>query len=508
MCVLESGTETKTDFANTLRKVELHGVQVLNESRERILGGTTHSWVGWSVPLDPVDFAARGWPFHSGWPITWDELVPYLRSAQRYGFPPLDAFACAGPFVDHAPAEPRWTNCEEKVFLVPKNISRFGPTYRHLFLGKEVDLILGATVVELSAKLFRAKTRVTTALCQNEMGKKIPITADRFVLAAGAIDNARLLLNSKSIVREGLGNERDQVGRYLINHPRNTRRLIRLRELPPWLGRYGWRPYEGGLGFVGIRLRKSQQLKEDILNCCVQLSWCHLYPWIGRPEVRAWREFAGRARAWFGDEGLSGDPSLLSDLANAAWRVFVNIPKLLRLMVLRLLHHLNRRPPMIAIAMYNFVEMEPRPENRITLTDDRDALGMPVPRIIHELSRRDLESLDRLHGQIAADLETMGYGGEVVGTAEELAKTEWMDGYHYVGTTRMGIDPEHSVVNPDLRVHSVENLYVAGSSVFPTSGCANPTMTIVALSIKLAAHLQTTDPHAAMGRSVPTAPSL
>src|SRR5262249_23655162 len=119
-----------------------------------------------------------------------------------------------------------------------------------------------------------------------------------------------------------------------------------------------------------------------------------------------------------------------------------------------------------------------------------------VPRLVHEMSQRDLESLQRLHEQIAMDLETMGCEPEVVGTPEELAKVEWRDAYHYLGTTRMGIDPEQSVVNPDLRVHTVDNLYVAGGPAFPTSGCANPTMTIVALSIRLAEHLRTTtSPH-------------
>jgi choline dehydrogenase-like flavoprotein len=150
---------------------------------------------------------------------------------------------------------------------------------------------------------------------------------------------------------------------------------------------------------------------------------------------------------------------------------------------------------------------------------------MPVPRVVHKLSQRDLESLHRLHEQIAADLKTMSCGGELIGTPEELANAGWMDAYqyypdttfpmeilgtpeelakaqwrdafHYLGTTRMGINSEYSVVNPDLRVHTVDNLYVAGGSVFPTSGCANPTMTIVALSIRLAEHLRTTSPHVA-----------
>ena len=503
ICVVESGTETKTEFADSLSKVESHGIWVLPESRDRILGGTSHTWGGVCVPLDPVDFAARGWPYHSGWPIKWEKLVPYYkRSAERYGFPGLDAFACADPFIDNAPAEPGWRNCEEKVFLRPANVLRFGPEFRHLFLKQEVDLILGATVVDLPAENSRGRTRVTAALCRNETGRKILITADRFVLAAGAIDNARLLLNSKSIVREGLGNERDQVGRYLMNHPRHTVRVIRLRKPVYWLGRYydkdsEWRPYDGGTGFVGVRLRETQQLKEGVLNSYAQLR--PHFPWTGRPEIRAWREFAGRVRAWLGDErSLVGGSRLVrrGDLAHAAWQAFISMPGLLRLIMLRLMRSRHRRSLRVTmIGLWNFVEMEPRPENRVTLTDDRDALDMPIPRVVLELSQRDLESLHRLHEQIATDLETMGYEGELVGTPDELAKAEWMDAYHYLGTTRMGTDPEHSVVNSDLRVHTVDNLYVAGGSVFPTSGCANPTMTIVALSIRLAEHLRATSEH-------------
>jgi choline dehydrogenase-like flavoprotein len=497
LCVLESGTETKTEFADSLRKVESHGIQVPPESRERILGGSTHTWDGLCVPLDPVDFAARGWPYHWGWPITREELVPYYkRSAERYGFPHLDAFEGGGPFVDNAPAEPEWRNCEEKFFLRPANVLRFGPKFKHLFLTQDVDLILGATVVDLPAEGSRGKTRVTAAVCRNETGRTILITADRFVLAAGAIDNSRLLLNSKSTVREGLGNERDQVGRYLMNHPTaRVRVVIRLRKPVHWLGRYAWRPYYSGDGFIGIRLREPQQLKEGVLNSYTRL--LPHYPWTGRPEIRAWWEFARLARAWFGDEQSLGDRSRLAtggDLAHAAWEAFVSMPGLLCLIVLRLIIKSHRNPRVTMIDLGNFVEMEPRPENRITLTDERDALDMPIPRLIHELSRRDLESLRRLHEQIAMDLEAMGCGGELVGPPEELAKAEWLDYAHYLGTTRMGTDPEHSVVNPDLRVHTVDNLYVAGGSVFPTSGCANPTMTIVALSIRLAEHLRATGP--------------
>ena len=210
-----------------------------------------------------------------------------------------------------------------------------------------------------------------------------------------------------------------------------------MREWPHWLERYAWRPYDGGHGFVGIRLRESQQLKEGVLNSCTQLLPYQYYPWSFSPAISAWRKFAGRARAWFGYERSSdgrsrqsgndlADNNTLSIIATypnrdpsgaqieTAWQAFVSMPELLRLVVLRLMHHLNPRVPMIGLV--NFVEMEPRPENRITLTDDRDALDIPVPRVVHEMSQRDLESLQRLHEQIATDLKTMGCEGEVVGT--------------------------------------------------------------------------------------------
>jgi choline dehydrogenase-like flavoprotein len=381
--------------------------------------------------------------------------------------------------------------------LKPANTRRFGPEYKNLFSKQDVDLILGATVICLPADGSRGKTRVTGAICRSERGESVLITADRFVLTAGAIDNARLLLNSKNVVPEGLGNERDQVGRYLMNHPTAILLLIRVREWPRWLERYTWRPYEGGFAIVGVRLRESQQLKEGVLNSHTYLLPHPYYPWSVSPVISAWRQFVSRARAWLGNgqSFIAAHPNRDRPGAEikTAWQAFVSVPELLRLVALRLVHRVSPRFPMLGLE--NWAEMEPRPENRITLTDDRDALDMPVPRVVHEMSQRDLESLRRLHEQIATDLETMGYEGEVVGTLEDLAKVEWRDAAHYLGTTRMGVDPEKSVVNPDLRVHTVDNLYVAGGSVFPTSGSANPTMTIVALSIRLAEHLRATSPH-------------
>jgi choline dehydrogenase-like flavoprotein len=134
--------------------------------------------------------------------------------------------------------------------------------------------------------------------------------------------------------------------------------------------------------------------------------------------------------------------------------------------------------------------MEPDPENRVLLGDEADVYGQAVPIVRHQVSERDRSSLLSLHQALAADVAANGFGTLESTLAEADPWPIDMDASHHMGTTRMGTDPAESVVDPDLKLHDVENVYVAGASVFPTSGCANPTFTMVALSIRLARHLR------------------
>jgi choline dehydrogenase-like flavoprotein len=136
------------------------------------------------------------------------------------------------------------------------------------------------------------------------------------------------------------------------------------------------------------------------------------------------------------------------------------------------------------------MEMEPSPQNRVQLGEGRDAHGQPLPRVRHTPTALDRRSLIALHGALAAEFTRTGLGRLDSDLAEVREWPITQDASHHLGTTRLGSDPAHSVTDPDLTVHGVPNLSVAGGSVFPTSGCANPTFTIVALSIRLAAHLR------------------
>jgi choline dehydrogenase-like flavoprotein len=139
----------------------------------------------------------------------------------------------------------------------------------------------------------------------------------------------------------------------------------------------------------------------------------------------------------------------------------------------------------------NFMEMEPHPDNRVTLSARTDEHGLPLPHVEHRCTELDRRSLIALHARLAEAFAAAGLGRLESDLAERGAD-DWpidQDASHHVGTTRMGDDPATSVVDADARVHGTANLYCAGGSVFPTSGCANPTYTICALSIRLAEHL-------------------
>ncbi|MBM2846012.1 MAG: hypothetical protein HW407_1324 [Bacteroidetes bacterium] len=499
ICVLESGNRAKSSFADDLRVVESDGLSIAEDSLERMVGGTSQTWFGLSAPLDPIDFSPRPFPHHIGWPISRADLDPWYERAKRFNFPPLshfhpDIFSDAG---DTGKSRFHWKNCEEKVFLLPTYPLRFGTEYQHAYQqSPNIDLITDATVTRLASEAASGTIRshVTVAACKTPKGMEVSIRAKVFVLAAGTIENARILLNSTSTSPNGLGNEHDQVGRYLMNHPKVWAGRVSLNAPIKELRNYAWRLYPDGAGYVGVRLREEVQTRLGLLNCYVQVT--PHFPWTNRQETASFRSlFAVLWRTelttWIRDlakHNISGVARKWHLVRRAIWAAVRDSPGLLRLILIRALR--GRHPLTPTVGFFNYIEMEPNPENRVTLGKERDAFGVRVPHVRHVRSDRDMKSLFALHEFLAQEFAGFGMGGSLCSTFADIESNVTVDAFHYLGTTRMGSDPKTSVVNSDLRVHSVRNLYVAGGAVFPTSGCANPTMTIVALSIRLADHLR------------------
>ena len=499
ICVLESGLTRPTARGDRLRETRSQGVHVKEYSRERVLGGSSTTWAGLSSPLDEVDMAPRAHVPDSGWPISPAELSEHYAETTRYRFPDLATFEAFTDLRDKGDLRPTWTDIEEKVFLASDPPQDFAREWGDVYEAPGVDLWLDATVLRLERG--SDSDQVSLALVRTRSGAEHRVRARTFVLACGGIENARLLLLSE------LGDEHGQVGRRLMNHPKNYHGRIHLarpvEDLPYYFGCLR----QGFAGYGGLRVRTDLQQERGLLNSYVRLE--PIFPWTDSPGVEALVTFvkqsAGFLTSWkkhqkdeviaLRDYSETGDDSDVQNRRKGflGWlglglTVLVHLPRVLQYLFFRL----SRRKPKIRVArVRNFMEMAPDPENRVTLSDACDEDGKRLANVAHRCGDLDRRSLAALHEALAAELEAAG-----LGTFEsdlEAGTSPWpidQDASHHMGTTRMGTDLSTSVVDPNLRVHGLANLYAAGASVFPTSGCVNPTYTIVALSIRLARHLR------------------
>ncbi|MEL6431736.1 MAG: GMC family oxidoreductase, partial [Planctomycetota bacterium] len=319
------------------------------------------------------------------------------------------------------------------------------------------------------------------------------------------------LLLSRSAGDAGLGNGHDQVGRCLMNHPKNYRGLLRLTQpTSSWPYLFGCL-HAGFAGYAGLRLTEERQAELGVLNSYVRFE--PIFPWsddegvesavlIAKRSALAMKGLARKSQkevVELRDYSETGDDTDLQNARKSAtdwlgvgWNVVRHAPSVARYAY----HRLSKRAPLVrTVRLRNFMEMEPAAANRVTLSGRRDSFGQELPHVHHQTTELDRRSLVELHralahavdaagvGRLDSDLDALAAGGDA----------EWpitQDASHHLGTTRMGDDPRTSVCDADGRVHGSDNVFCAGGSLFPTSGCANPTFTVVALSIRIAARLR------------------
>lgn len=509
IAVLESGKSARTRHADQLRRVVSDGIRIKDYSRERVLGGTSTTWAGLSSPLDEIDFTERPYLRFSGWPIPRAEFLRYYaHAAQRYRFPALDAFTPRGfgALRNTGDMKPAWRTLDEKIFMAASEPQNFGVEWLDAYDSDDADVWLDATVLRLEAE--PGTRRIRQAIVRTSSGREVAVRARVFVLATGGIENARLLLNSRDLCAAGLGNEHDQVGRYLMNHPKNYHGILHLdrpvMDAPYFFGCL----HHGFAGYAGLRLPEQVQRERQLLNSYVRLE--PLFPWSDNMGVESLVLLAKKSRfllrrvkkrqekevVALRDYSETGDDSDLqnerkgaSDWLRLVWEIVRNAPSVASYLYSRLVR--RAKPAVTRVRLRNFMEMEPLPENRVMLSDALDAYGQAVPLVRHGASELDRRSLLALHVALVDEFRSAGVGRLETSLAEADPWPIDQDASHHMGTTRMGTDRASSVVDPDGLVHGTENVFAAGASVFPTSGCANPTFTIVALSIRLAEHLRT-----------------
>ncbi|MFC9897409.1 GMC oxidoreductase [Nocardia sp. NPDC127579] len=482
--VLESGGRAATEAANALDDAEQIGAPRAGTGRvagDRVLGGNSHTWSGRCGLLDDLDFSARPWVPESGWPRI--DLDPYLDRAARHigigygtGFTDDAFWELAERTRPRKSLDPQWFRPYfwqiSRDPVDPFDCKRFGRHVKDL-VAPNIRVLVDATVTRLDTD--PDGRRVLAARVADPAPRTV--RARYFVLAAGGINTPRLLLASRTVRPEGIGNRHDLVGRYLMDHrcgavgeltPTQSRKALRR------FGKYVVKSPHGRHTFLhGLALHPDVQRTEQLLNCAL---WLQEVPADDDPWESVKQLIRGRGTRHDARVAVANSRLLLAGARR------------------RLIQHAGLPHKLDRIELRCMVEQVPDPDSRVTLSDRVDRLGMPLARIDWRVHEQEDSTVRRAAALAVEQFAGLGYPEPALydwampGSTRTPALTDWA---HPTGTTRMAQRPHAGVVDPDCRVHGVENLFVAGSSVFPTTGHANPTLTIVALAVRLADTLRT-----------------
>ncbi|MBX9614330.1 MAG: GMC family oxidoreductase [Caulobacteraceae bacterium] len=425
----------------------------LAQSRVRALGGSGHVWGGKCGPLDAIDFAARPWWALSGWPFGRHELKPfYDRACDRLNlprFPGEDGLppSSPAPVTDlSAPlrSSPRaYSPVSGRVDPGQFAAFRDGPGQS---ANIHVHTHINCTAIRLGddGAVDRLELRCLT-------GTRHIARSPIYILATGGIENARLMLASRADRPEGVGNGSDWVGRCFQGHctlstgendPRGEAEVSFTTDadLSLYNSQQRDRPH------AVLVLSPEAQRDLGVGNCTLTL--------VVQPKAAA------------------APGTILAAVDQMAGAI--------------------EGPSARRLDYYFMSEEVPNRDSRITLSDQTDALGQPRARLDWRFAREDWDSLSGSAAGFARALGAQGLGRLCWPIGSDAIVAGLRPSRHHMGTTRMATDPAQGVVDADCRVHETPNLYVAGSSVFPTSGLVNPTLTLTALAIRLADHLKTT----------------
>jgi choline dehydrogenase-like flavoprotein len=485
--LLESGGMELEEPTQALYQGELRGVSQLDldASRLRYFGGTTNHWAGWCRKLEAHDFRPPDPADPRRWPFGLEVLDPWYEAAHTaLGLGPTD-YDTLEPWLAAAGAP--------ALALDPKRLRTALFQVRPVRLGAEheadfatsrsIDVWLNANVLEVQTDA--TASRVTGLRARSLGGSEFGVKARLFVLAAGGLETTRLLLLSNRTQPAGLGNTYDLLGRNFMDHP--------------WLAHYGFvafsRPDHD------LRLYLDELVAQGV-NVLATLA-----PGVVEPGIGGFRVLLRPARRVV--EGVSALKSIGSDIAALRWprqffgnlgRAFYDYDAVID-STYKTIFRTRKSPfgtpepqdaPIVGAHLDINVEQMPNPDSRVTLSRARDALGQNRIVLDWRPGVPEKRTIRRAVELVGLEMGRLGVGrlrGNTLGDTDSWPG-DLQGSRHHMGTTRMADSPRQGVVDADCRVHGVANLYIASSSVFPGAGFANPTLTIVALALRLGERLE------------------
>jgi choline dehydrogenase-like flavoprotein len=457
----------------------------LDVVRLRYFGGTSNHWGGNTKPLDAIDYEPRPWVDHSGWPFDADHMAPYYKRAAAYMGLSQDAYDENKLRLSRG-LKP-WPSKDDEIasyvfHTISPEYKRLGLAYHDLMKQSDnIDVFLYANVHHISAD--EPQSTVTGLNVKTLSGVSLTFKAKLYVLATGGIENPRLLLLSRNSSGRSLGNAHDLVGRFFMEHITNPDFGVLIPADPKLsLSYYRSEVAKWGETWGVFGLSQKMQRRHQLPNIRFQV--------------------ADITNVFNQDEDTPGFQSLKAfadalanrQLPDNVGEHFLNVLKGLDDVVSAAYYRARYDGdyPLVKLRIVAIGEQVPNPESRVRLGAETDALGQPTAVLDWQLAEADTIGLLRSTAFLARALARSGIGRLVDNFPEDgFGSINPKPHFHHMGTTRIHPDPKQGVVDANCRVHGVNNLYIAGSSVFPTGGNVNPTLTIAALAIRLADHLKT-----------------
>lgn len=517
--LVESGTANYNDTTQHLSDAEILSQKshsVMNEAVYRGLGGTSVLWGGRCVPLDDIDFEARNCIPASGWPFDATELSSYYPKACELlgiGNSNFDINSCNAVSTKNRPLSAQ--------FIDPKTINatrlerwcrkpNLWEMHRDKIMKhKNITLMSGMTCIEI--RQSRINSAISDILLQPTLANHLTpsaLKAHIYIIACGGVESTRLILNAMRAPLRLKLHSPNLVGRYYMGHPSGKIADVKLFG-PPEQTLYGFER-EGN-----VYIRRRMTISSEILR---QEKLLNIAFWLDNPALSDWRHGSGILSAAY--LAITA-PVLGKLLAPAAIRKRIcNENAELRI------HHLKNciRSPISTswfclhfawqryfssqrlpgfftysrnnqYALHYHAEQSPNWNSSITLSDQTDAHGLYRAKISLKWSSQDIDSIIRAHKILDRAMQSNGIGRLLYRIPEDdfehSIREQAIDGFHQIGTLRMSSTPSEGVTDSFGRVYGIPNLFIASSATFPTSGQANPTLALVALTVRQAKKIAT-----------------
>jgi choline dehydrogenase-like flavoprotein len=466
----------KISSSNNINSV-LTGWFPLHVSRLRFLGGASNHWSGRLAPFTQFEMKGRNWLGLESWPVNFSEFYSYYREALSvcgggsWSFGDLELFA--GQLVNFEE-----NSLDSKIWQWGPPIN-FGDELKILDASQKKSLTLytNANLISISA----LNGRISQAIFKNNHGVEVRVRANVFILALGGIENARMLL-----VSNNLANSSGAVGSYFMEHPVfNPANLYLMNGANVNILNYSNRPQNKSINDgVVIKTAPYIYLSEVVQRKAKTLS---AFAQIASPE--AWES-----------KGVESFNEIITDLKKLKitenfYEKMKDISADVPAVVTRIIRKISGGSFYARYPILMMCEQFPSKKNRIILSNELDIFGIPRVELKWTVGKEEIKTVKEFTLQMSSEFSKLGIGRLKVNKFFDSEDVDlWNENAicrgHHMGSTRMSVSPKQGVVDSSLKSHDLENLYICGSSVFPSSGHVNPTLTIVALALRLAEHIK------------------